>query len=202
MTYRQAPNVRHAEIHAGDTLQRIALRELGDASRWIEIAVLNGLRPPYLVPIDSFGDGVLRYGDLIKIPAPGASIAADTDPDATFGRDLSVRQGRLGATPTGDLLLVSGLANLKQAVSIRVLVEKRELGFHPDFGCWIRTLLGAIGGPRSTRLAAFYVRSALLEEPRILTVQSCTAEARGDSITVRAVVTPVSGISAEIAIEV
>ena len=43
---RPAPNIRHAEVHHGDTLQRISLRELGDASRWVELVLLNELRPP------------------------------------------------------------------------------------------------------------------------------------------------------------
>ena len=50
-------------MYFGDSLQAIAARYLGDPDRWIEIAIANGLRPPYIdemgqaVPIISNGSG-------------------------------------------------------------------------------------------------------------------------------------------------
>lgn len=202
MNYRNAPNVRHAEIFYGDTLQRIALRELGDASRWQELVLINNLKPPYLVSLDSLGAGLLAYGDLIKVPAPGAGIASTTDTESTFGADLEIRSGFLEANEGGDLSIVSGIPNLSQALCVRLSVEKQELGFHPEYGCWVRALLGSIGGSRSTQLAAFYVSSSLREDDRVLTVESCTAEYRGDAIWVNAVVVAVSGIRTELVLEV
>jgi hypothetical protein len=39
-----------ATVIAGETLTRLAVRELGDCTRWVEIAELNGLRDPRYVP--------------------------------------------------------------------------------------------------------------------------------------------------------
>ncbi len=39
---------RFVETLANDTMQGIAARELGDASRWVDLVNINGLTPPYL----------------------------------------------------------------------------------------------------------------------------------------------------------
>jgi hypothetical protein len=85
---REAPGIRLAETRYGDTLQRIALRELGDASRWVELAELNGLRPPYLTDPALARAGVLAYGASIKLPSPSSIVSASSDPGAVYGADL------------------------------------------------------------------------------------------------------------------
>lgn len=60
------PNfVREVTIQQGDILERIAQREYGDASRWLDIVVLNNLKPPYLDEVAS--DGVKAYGDTLLV---------------------------------------------------------------------------------------------------------------------------------------
>lgn len=50
--------IRHYRVKAGDTLQKIAGRELGDAKRWTDLATLNGLR----------SSGQLKTGMLLRLP--------------------------------------------------------------------------------------------------------------------------------------
>lgn len=190
MTTRESPNVRFSEVRHGDDLRRIALRELGDASKWIELVVLNGLRPPYIAA--SAAIGVLAYGDLIKVPAPSSYVSADADPDAVFGVDVMVT-GKNLTVENGDLALVHGVKNFVQALQHHVVVDKRELSFHPKYGCHVRSLLGNVNGPTAAQMAAFYVKSALLQDNRVNSVPSCTAEVLGDQIMVTANVKPVSG---------
>ena len=97
------------------------------------------------------------------------------------------------AVVNGDLAVVSGLANLHQALTLHVDVDKKELGFHPDFGCYVRSVMGAMNGPIAGQLAAFYVKSALIEDIRVNYVSSCTATVVGDVINVVATVIPISG---------
>lgn len=198
---REAPGVRLAETRHGDTLQRIALRELGDAGRWVELAELNGLRPPYITDAALVRAGVLAYGASIKIPAPASIISASAEPRTVYGADLRLARGALGAQ-FGDLEILEGVPNFVQALQHRIVVGKRELGFHPEYGCHVRTLIGASNGPVSARLAAFYVRSALLEDERVDAVPSCVAEVLGDQIRVTATVVPVSGIPVELVLVV
>lgn len=198
---REAPGVRLVETRYGDTLRQIALRELGDAGRWIELAELNELRPPYITEDALSRPGVLAYGASIKIPAPASIISASAEPRTVYGVDLRLTGGGLGVRG-GDLKLVEGVPNLVQALQHRIAVEKRELGFHPEFGCYVRTLIGASNGQVSARLAAFYVKSALIEDERVDEVPSCVAEVLGDQIRVTATVIPVSGMPTELVLAV
>lgn len=53
------PAVATYTVHPGDTLQKIAARQLGNASRWGEIAKLNGIKDPVH----------LKVGVRLKMPA-------------------------------------------------------------------------------------------------------------------------------------
>jgi nucleoid-associated protein YgaU len=57
--------VQEITINGGDTLERIALREYGNAARWVDIAVLNNLKYPYIASVRS--DGVKQYGDKLLL---------------------------------------------------------------------------------------------------------------------------------------
>lgn len=194
---RQIDGYRRVDTRRGDSLQAIALRELGDASRWIDLALLNGLAPPYITDDAALAsDTVLLSGAQIMVPAPQQS--ATTSPEAVYLSDVQVRNRRLDVDGDGGLALVSGATNLVQALRHRLLVEKRELLFHPEYGCYAQRLLGGKVTPQTARLVAFYVRSALLEDERVADVAECVAEARGDAIFVTALVVPISGRSIQI----
>ncbi len=184
---------RHIQTLFGDTLQRISLRELGDAKHWPKIAALNGLRPPYLTDDPAEVDeGILLTGSVIYLPVQVAGVADEnSDP---FFTDIQLEGGRI-AVSGGDMVLTSGDSNLLQALRHRVSVERKELMFWPDYGCYARTVLGRGASNGSGQLAAFYVRSALLEDPRVKSVEKIEATIVGDQISVVAEVIPVTGKS-------
>jgi phage baseplate assembly protein W len=174
------------------------LRELGDASRWTEIALLNELRPPYIVNISADATAhVLVAGDSILLPAPQSKSNYETDPNKVFYRDVNLSNGRLSAIG-GSLSLVSGVPNLTQSLVIRLKTVCRELMFHPQYGCWVSTLLGGVNDAVVTSVAAMYVKSALMEDDRVASVLSCTATASGDKISILATVLPISGRAVDI----
>lgn len=190
---------RFVEIKQGDTLQRIALRELGDATRWTDLIYINDLFPPYLTAdASAAGPHVKLYGQSLIVPASEIEGAGETDPALVFGRDVSLAKGRLGAAANGDLETVAGESNLRQAYKNRLETGLRELAFHPDYGNGARDLLGHGGDLGNLTLAAAFVRSALTADPRTKSVDSSTATLAGDSITVEAQATPVIGSSVDV----
>ena len=75
-----ATRTRTAPILVGDSLRRIALRELGDALRWIDLATVNQLRPPYIIDSVNPADrqrATLIYGDSIQIPIGKVTDSVD-----------------------------------------------------------------------------------------------------------------------------
>ena len=199
---RKLTGYRWVETQWGDTLQRIALREFGEASRWAELAHLNNLVPPYITddPLLA-GDKVLLSGKVIMIPAATPSASQETDPEKVYGRDIFLLNGKLVAE-NGDFALVSGVKNLSQALKHRILTAPGELVFHGDYGCDVHRIIGKVNNSTAVLLAAQYVRSGLEKETRIARVSQSTAESSGDVIRVNAEVVPISGdpvaISADI----
>lgn len=190
---RELTGFRIVETIRGDSLKRLSLRELGDASLWVEIALFNDLRSPYLV--DSEADraaGVAVAGDSLRVPAPVSMATTSANPELVFGRDLAAINGFLEVID-GDMALVSGGDNFLQALRHRLKVVKRELCFHPEYGCWVARLIGRVTGPTAGNLAAFYVRSAILEDDRVQSVPRCTSRIDGDVIYVDADVVPIFG---------
>lgn len=193
---RPLTGFRFAEILFGDTLQSIAARELGDATRWVELIAINFLVPPYLA--DQTAVGVLAYGGQILVPAPSPIISTATDPDRVFEKDILLgRDGSLSDL-NGDFAVVSGRDNLRQAIKNRVETERGELIYHQDYGSLVRRLIGAVNGPTAALLAAQYVSSAVLGDPRVAKVTKSVAQVNGDVISVSLEFQPVVGRQIEL----
>ena len=193
---RPLPGARWVEVRTADTLLTIALRELGDAWRWTELAALNGLRHPYIA--DTAAEGVVAPGALIKVPAPSGYVTTESSAAVVFRADVALAGGKLQAVG-GDLAVVSGNANLRQALGIRILVDQQELLFHPEYGCRVRRLLGKGGGAASALLAQQYVKSALRADDRVAAVRSVVATVTGDRIEVSATAEAVGGVVVDVA---
>lgn len=184
---------RFVEVRANDSLQAIALREMGDAGRWAELITINELRHPYLTTNpDEAQPGVLLAGQMLRVPAPTPYATVDTDPDAVFFRDVALVGGRL-VVENGDIQPVGGLANLRQAIRHLIATETGELMFHPGYGCNLRRLLGSLNGPTAALLAARYVRTALEADERVDRVTDARATVSGDKLMVEAEIVTVAG---------
>lgn len=184
---------RTVRILVGDTLQRIAQRELDDATLWTDLVWLNDLSAPYLVATAAEAiaqPGTLYYGQSIKVPAPAQAGSAVPDPDNLFGVDVRLHQG-LFRVVNGDIDLVAGIPNLRQAIEHRLVTETGELVFHPDYGCNVRAVIGFKNSGTAGLLARWFVEKALREEPRIESVLRAGVEVSGDTISVAAEVKPV-----------
>lgn len=191
---RKAPKFRLAEIHQGDTLQRIASREMGDANRWPELVWLNSLTHPYITSDpERVAPGVLLAGSLIKVPAPAGFHTDDADTGQVFERDCALVRGRLQADDTGDFAIVSGANNLRQQLTHRIATPKGQATRHPQYGCMIWKLLGTKNGPIAGRLGAEYVKSSLLSDYRVSSVLSSVATISGDVVNIVAKARAIDG---------
>jgi len=191
--------VRYANTLHGDTLQQIAFREIGNADRWTDLIWINNLLPPFITDDpEQANDRVLLSGNKIALPMLQGGI--DVDEKSTFGTDVALDAKGLLFAAGGDLVLMNGLPNLRGALVRRIVTEKRTKPFSPEYGCWVSMLRGDRLGAAQLSLAAFYVRSALLEDDRVKEVLTCDALGEGDALRVSATIRPIDG--ADITLEV
>jgi phage baseplate assembly protein W len=191
---------RYANTRRGDTLQRIALRELGDAASWAKLVWFNDLIPPFITDdSDLAGDRVVLAGQPIKIPSSTAESEPATDGATNvLLTDCSLVSGRLSVDSNGDLAVLSGRDNLKQALRHLVKTDPGELLFHPDYGCKIQRRVGAKNNAVTLLRGQMDVQDALVSEARLKTIDSITVGSSGDALVVVAQVTPISGDSVTI----
>lgn len=193
---RPLTGFRWVDTLFGDSLQSIAARELGDAARWVDIVAYNRLRPPFITDdAADAGDGVVLTGQRIMVPAPTPVVTSTTDPEQVFERDVMLERGTLTVTEGGDFDLVSGRANLVQALKHRLVTDRGELLWHTEYGSNIRRLLGTVNGPTAALLAAQYARSAVGGDPRVSRVSSAKAEVNGNVVRVTVEAEAVAGRS-------
>jgi len=87
-----------------------------------------------------------------------------------LGTDILFDQdGDLLVSPTGDLTIVSGNDCLLQDIRDRIETTPGDLYSHPDWGCRIKELLGALDTPLNRALAVRYLKLSILNDPRIKT---------------------------------
>lgn len=127
-----------------------------------------------LVPTDSLTEGAVVTGFASTPQVTAARL---------FGVDLWVKDGML-RRDQGDLLTVSGLENLRQALLHRFLVEQGTLPYHPTYGTGLYQYVGMKAAPYFTFLAQVDARQTVLRDPRITTITRMQAEVDGDALTI------------------
>ncbi len=129
------------------TLEDLAAEFLGTAERWIEIAVVNNLLPPY-IDEDSTSTRIKKSGDKIFIPRsriPGISNIPKSK-DILITSELNATEKNMGVDieidknfdfvldSNNDFGLVSGGKNAAQALILKISLEKGSLKYHPSIG--------------------------------------------------------------------
>jgi phage baseplate assembly protein W len=184
---------RFVDTQFGDTLQKVAARELDDAARWGDLIAFNNLVPPYLTDDPAqVVPGVLLTGTQILVPAGAPVISSATDPTLVFQIDLQLQKGLL-QTANGDFATVAGTDNLKQALKNNVETERGELIFHMPYGSLCRRLIGAINGPTTALLCGSYAKASLRTDDRVSDVDKAVATITGDQIALALEVIPIVG---------
>lgn len=191
-------------IMGNETIRGIAKRYLGDESYWKMIAIINKLKAPYISTTRR--DGVLAYGDKILIPKRAEqgdftnvqeNMSTDSSSETMspmlrkYGRDLRLADGSLGTdfadlqvNSRGDLDVVDGVANVNQALMIKLSTEQGELATHPTFGA--KYPIGSKLSLPQLQEFTLNTRRTLLSDPRIERIDSLKSYGDGDTIRMSA----------------
>lgn len=129
-----------------------------------------------------------------------------------FGTDLRLvfargSEGADLAVGLQDLETVSGVENLVQALTLRLLVDRGELDGlgHPRYGSRIRDLIGEPLDRANLELLRRYVRQELLRDPRVeevLQVRVTPHEPTRNGVDVEARVRAVSGLETSLEVRI
>jgi phage baseplate assembly protein W len=101
--------------------------------------------------------------------------------EVLFGSDLKLSSSGgtldLTAARLGDLQLAQGNDNIVQALTLRLMVRKGELGRlgFPDYGSRLHELIGEPNNQRTQVIAMGLARTAIEQDPRVLQVESVIA---------------------------
>lgn len=112
--------------------------------------------------IEQFGSDLRLLGDLLR------------QDDRHRGRDLSTVRRPANKV---DLETLQGAANLQQALLLRFLTRRGELGIlgHPDYGSRLFELIGELNNDTNRNRAKLFVLQAMAAEPRVKQVLSVSA---------------------------
>lgn len=173
-------------IKDGDTLASISQITLGDATKFIEIAVLNKLDYPFIGRIgDERNDNIAYPGDIIKIPVSildDTGLTSDTnyisneDCDILLNGDdfnlTSYAGGEFETNTYGDLVTVQGDACLSQDLVNRLKTEEGTLLFHPTYGSKLLTLIGTKQDSVWLQRVSIEVLKTIRSDPRVVNVSN------------------------------
>lgn len=214
----QYTSSNQVEVTQGDTLVNLAAKYLGDARLWQQIAVLNGLNPPFIddlasTPLDSdepVFSGVLGRGSKILIPSfgvpperqpllPVLGVANEEDAEVhLLGRDLQldIVGGRDGA-PLFDLVIdvAGGSVDAKKVSGVANISQAMQTRVLTEKGSDI--LFKRLGLDRIISLnitpvdletARFRFRECLEQDQRVLAAPKILFESGTESAPVDGVV--------------
>lgn len=214
-------SLQEVVVEQGDTLMSLAAKYMGDARKWQELAVVNGLKPPFISgqagsDITEATDqealpGALGVGKKLLVPAykippeaqpllPVLGVSPEKSLEhRLLGGDLALIRYP-GEEPRFDVEIdvglgsvdakkVIGLACLRQAIELRLVIEKGTDLLYKNVG--LERVVGLNWAPLDRELIQYRVMKSIQEDPRILGVRKLVLTSQGEDdveIEVEAVV--------------
>ena len=175
----------------GETLESIAYKYLGDASRNLEIAILNDLDYPFIIGFNetALRSGVKTAGDTLLLPIEVddkhdlKAVSEDLD-SVVFGSDIYLKDddtrlsfrggGELQVNTYKDLQTVSGADCLVQDLIHRLVTEEGTLPYHPTYGSRFLYLIGNKNDTDWRQKAIIEVSRTFKCDPRVVDVINVT----------------------------
>ncbi len=170
-------------IKGDDTLQGIAQKELGDENLWPYIALVNS----DIASNDDLVPGNELFLPIQVEPSEGTNkeqfiMTEDTARDP-YGTDIRIdADGNLIIQENSDLALISGIANVKQAVDLMLNTEVGSLIKQSAYG--IIAQAGFAGSSMAIRYLKLAIRSTLIQDPRIQNIDNMIVSLTSDVLNV------------------
>jgi hypothetical protein len=191
----------------GDTIQSLAAKHLGNARRWLDLAIINDLRAPYITD-QAHVPNTLRIGDKIVVPArapkgspdtitTGAPGTGESQAAKNLGRDflmIPVDGNLLGwqidkAGGSVDVLQVEGIDNFAQAIEMRFRTEQGHNILYPAIG--LPRAVGTSPNRQETIDLRYQARAQMLADKRVERVASLDFTLEDDRLVLEADLQPV-----------
>lgn len=190
-----SPAVKQMKLPKNMMLERLALQELGDSTRWGEIVELNDLKAPYVWEGDRSQqpEGTVMAGQNILIPEPirnGFSQIPQgklnkltqnmSEMERSLGCDLKLSPDfDLVLTNAGDFELIAGADNMGQAVLLKLEYEPGEVILYPQLGA------GIVPGKKFPTLTEVKdaVVNTLLQDNRIQRIENLGIKRDGSALS-------------------
>lgn len=167
-------------VKGNDSLQRIALVEMGSENLW-----------PYIVAVnkDIQDNSDLVVGSQIYIPVQGTGSTKDSyiiSEEALrnpYGVDIQLdSNGNLIVGEANDFSTITGISNVLQSVNVRFKTLIGSMIKQTAFGLAIQP--GQPGTALALKFTRIAIRSALMQDPRIRKVENVTVGINGDKVSV------------------
>lgn len=174
-------------VKGGDTLQSIAQDQLGDEALWPHVASVN----------DVEDNEDLTAGMMLVIPVTSTATSNKDDYILTedrardpYGADIAINtDGSLAVTDNGDLATLTGMQVILQAIDIALSTPAGALIKQSAYGLIVS--VGQPGVSMAVRYLRMNIKSTLLQDPRIESVDNLIIDIKGDAIQISMDITPV-----------
>lgn len=164
----QSESLEKVEIKTTKTLEDVAEELYGDEKMSRVLAEINNLDTIFIPKGTILLCPIYRSQNDI----PDNQVIDETGED--LGRDIALKDKLMQAGAGGDLLVVGGFDNMKQAVTNIYNRPEGSLPSDREFGYDAKSIVAAPGIEIRQRLATVKDREALLKDPRIADVTDIT----------------------------
>ena len=123
-------------------------------------------------------------------------MSQTSDLGTKLGTDIKFDFDSMDISIEGSgITLVSGKANLSQAIGMRLMTRLGSLQFHLTYGSGLPQLIGRSDSPGLVQVAKMFTGQALLRENRILYVEDISVSTSTNEVTVDLTVHSIDGES-------
>ena len=169
------PAVREVTLKVDQSLEQLALEYLADSLRWPEIAILNGLKPPYICQAERFvsftrSDGTVITNSTLLTTAERAMFNFSTTA-ASPGDQILVPAPLIfgfGETPSGaDISITRDLSQVEKNIGVdfRTNPESHDLVLTNSGD--LQAIAGAGNMAQAIILRLTYEKGELINNPEI-----------------------------------